>query len=126
MRRRSSDQRDRAALHASAVVGRASAVVGRASSTGEEPALGAVLGSAYIRGLQSERVAACAKHYVANSQEDRRNSVDSIIGERALHEVYYPAFEAAVRGGNISCVMCSYNGVDGRPICAQARPAVEG
>ena len=80
--------------------------VPRALAAGEEPALGVSLGAAYVRGLQGERVAASAKHFVANSQETRRNSVDAIIDERTLHEVYYPAFEAAVKAG-VASVMCS-------------------
>ena len=88
--------------------------------TGEEPLLGGALGAAYVLGLQSEGVAAVVKHFVANSQEFLRESVDAIISERALHEVYYVPFEACVRAGAAS-IMCSYNKVNGVHTCGNSR-----
>ena len=84
--------------------------------TGEEPGLGVVLGGEYVRGLQSVGVAAVAKHFVANTQENFRILVDARISRRALHEVYYPPWRAAVRAG-IASIMCGYNMVNGVHAC---------
>ena len=88
--------------------------------TGEEPSLGAALGAAYVRGLQSMGVAASVKHFVANAQENHRDSIDSIIDERSLREIYYAPFEACVKAGAAS-VMCSYNLVNGVHACGPSR-----
>lgn len=79
----------------------------------EDPYLAGELGASYIKGLQSKGVAACVKHYAANNQETRRLSVDAVIDERTLHEIYLPAFEAAVKSGKTRSIMCSYNQVNG-------------
>lgn len=84
--------------------------------TGEEPGLGAALGTAYVRGLQSVGVAAVAKHFVANTQENSRLSVDARISQRALNEVYLPAWRMVVRAG-IASIMCGYNLVNGVHAC---------
>ena len=62
----------------------------------EDPYLAGELAAAYISSLQSKGVAACAKHFAANNQETRRMSGESKVDERTLHEIYLPAFEAAV------------------------------
>ena len=67
-------------------------------------------------GIQSQRVVATAKHYVGNEQETNRDSGDSQIDERTLHEVYYAPFEAAVNAG-VGAVMGSYNRLNGRYAC---------
>ena len=79
----------------------------------EDPYLAGELAAAYIQGLQSKGTAACVKHFAANNQETRRMSGSSEIDERTLHEIYLPAFEAAVKKGNVRSVMCAYNAVNG-------------
>ncbi|HHU08785.1 MAG TPA: glycosyl hydrolase [Intrasporangiaceae bacterium] len=78
----------------------------------EDPMLSGELGAAYIRGLQGGGVDACVKHFAANNQEHRRYSVNAIIDERALREIYLPAFKAAVDAG-AATVMSAYNRVGG-------------
>ena len=83
----------------------------------EDPVLTAVQGVAYIKGVQENDVAACAKHYAVNSQETDRLDVDETVSERALRELYLPAFEAAVRDGGVLSVMGAYNQVNGEQCC---------
>ena len=71
----------------------------------EDPVLTATQGVAYIQGVQESDVAACAKHYAVNSQETDRLDVDETVSERALREIYLPAFEAAVHDGGVLSVM---------------------
>jgi beta-glucosidase len=78
----------------------------------EDPVLTAVLGAAYVRGMQSEGVAACPKHFVANESEERRTTVDCVIDERTLREVYLVPFEAAANAGAWS-MMAAYNLLNG-------------
>ncbi len=84
----------------------------------EDPYLAGELGAAYIHALQDEGVAACVKHFAANNQETRRMSGSSNMDERTLHEIYLPAFEAAVKQGKARSVMCAYNAINGE-YCAQ-------
>lgn len=79
----------------------------------EDPFLAGELGAAYVQGLQSHGVRACVKHFAANNQETRRMSGTSEVDERTLHEIYLPAFEAAVKKGGARGVMCAYNAVNG-------------
>lgn len=79
----------------------------------EDPFLNSKIGVSYIKGLQEERVVATVKHYAANNQEWDRNNVSSDIDERTLHEIYLPAFKAAVKEGKTGAVMNSYNPVNG-------------
>lgn len=79
----------------------------------EDPFLNSKIGVSYIKGLQEERVVATVKHYAANNQEWDRNNVSSDIDERTLHEIYLPAFKAAVKEGQTGAVMNSYNPVNG-------------
>lgn len=78
----------------------------------EDPELTAELGAAYVRGLQANGVAATPKHYVANDSETDRFTVDVIVGERALRELYLLPFERAVEAGAWA-VMSAYNSVNG-------------
>ena len=78
----------------------------------EDPVLTAMLGAAYISGMQSAGVAATPKHYVANESEMKRTSVDCRVDERTLREVYLVPFEAAARVGAWS-MMAAYNQVNG-------------
>jgi beta-glucosidase len=84
----------------------------------EDPTLTAHLAVAYVRGVQSQRVAACIKHFVANDTEFERMSISSEVDERTLRELYLVPFEAAVRpidegGADVRALMSSYNRVNG-------------
>jgi beta-glucosidase len=72
---------------------------------------------AEIRAIQAHGVIAMAKHFVANEQETARTSVNEIIDDRVLHELYLLPFEMAVKQGNVASVMCSYNAVNGPHAC---------
>jgi beta-glucosidase len=80
---------------------------------GEDPFLAGQIGVAYIQGLQSQRVAACAKHYAANNQEWDRYRISSEVDERTLQEIYLPAFKVAVQQAKVATVMSSYNLING-------------
>lgn len=82
-------------------------------SFGEDPFLTSRMTVGYIKGLQSEGVAATVKHFAANNQEHERMFVDVQVGERALNEIYLPAFKAAVQEADVLCVMNAYNKVNG-------------
>ena len=86
----------------------------------EDPYLAARLAVSYIRGVQSSGAAACIKHYACNNQEADRSDVNAIVSERALREIYLPAFEAGVKEGKVRAVMSSYNEVNG--LHASANP----
>ena len=78
----------------------------------EDPYLAGEMGAAYVKALQKEGVAACAKHFACNSQETRRMSGTSQVDERTLHEIYLPAFEKVVKEGRTRSIMCAYNGIN--------------
>ena len=80
---------------------------------GEDPFLAARMAVGYIRGVQSQGVMATVKHFAANNQEYDRHNVSSDVDERALREIYLPAFEAAVKEAGVGAVMDSYNLVNG-------------
>lgn len=84
----------------------------------EDPYLAGELGAAYVQALQAQGVSACVKHFAANNQETRRMSGSSQVDERTLHEIYLPAFEAAVKKGGARGVMCAYNAINGT-FCAE-------
>ncbi|HEV3471403.1 MAG TPA: glycoside hydrolase family 3 C-terminal domain-containing protein [Pyrinomonadaceae bacterium] len=80
---------------------------------GEDPFLAARTAVGYIRGVQSQGVAATIKHYAGNNSEFNRHNTDSVIDERTLREIYLPAFEAAVREARVAAIMNSYNLLNG-------------
>lgn len=82
-------------------------------SFGEDPYLAGQIAVPYIRGVQSQHVIACVKHFACNNQEWNRSSVSANIDERSLHEIYLPAFRAAVQQAKVWSVMTSYNKVNG-------------
>lgn len=99
---------------------------------GEDPYLAARLSTAFIRGLQAQGVMGNVKHYAANNQEGigvtapgvpigpgigSRFTVDVRVDERTLREIYLPAFESAVKNGNVATVMCAYPRVNGQYAC---------
>jgi beta-glucosidase len=79
----------------------------------EDPFLNKKMVVPIIKGIQSQRVAACIKHYAANNQEHNRFRIDAQISERALQEIYLPAFKAAVIEGDVWAFMSCYNLVNG-------------
>ncbi len=99
-----------------------------AETLSEDPLLTARLGSAIIKGVQTHPIMADAKHFAAYNQETDRfgdapgyNAVDVEVGDRALHEIYYPAFKSAVRDAKVGSVMCAYNRINGHYACENAR-----
>jgi len=83
-------------------------------SYAEDPYLVSQLGPATVRGIQSEGVAACVKHFAANNQEKDRLGVEEHIPERALREIYFPGFKACVDAG-CKTIMSAYNKINGKP-----------
>lgn len=102
---------------------------GRAAETfGEDPYLSGQISAAEIRGIQRQRVVAQVKHYAANNQEIARfgnplgnpplsPAVDVVVSERALQEIYFPAFKASVQQGGAASVMCSCPRINGTYAC---------
>lgn len=76
---------------------------------GEDPYLASRMVIPYIKGLQSKGVSACVKHYALNNDEEYRHKVNVIVSDRALHEIYLPAFKAAVTEGGTWAIMGAYN-----------------
>jgi beta-glucosidase len=84
---------------------------------GEDPYLVGRMSVAEIQGIQSQGEIANVKHYAANNQESARFTINEIVGERALHEIYLPAFEASVKEGHVASVMSAYPRVNGQYCC---------
>ena len=76
---------------------------------GEDPYLASQMVVPYVQGLQSKGVASCVKHYALNNDEEYRHQVNVIVSDRALHEIYLPAFKAAVQEGGAWAIMGAYN-----------------
>jgi beta-glucosidase len=87
---------------------------------GEDPVLTSGIGVADIEGVQSQQVVAMVKHLAVYNQEVHRAGPDDdvVVDERTLRELYLPAFEAAVRDGDVGAVMCAYSTIGGVPACA--------
>ena len=81
---------------------------------GEDPFLSGQITANYILGMQQQGVSATVKHFLGNNSEFLRHDSDSEIPERAVREIYLPAFEAAVKQGHVTAVMDSYNLIDGK------------
>ena len=88
---------------------------------GEDPYLASQMVVPYVRGVQENGVAACVKHFAMNNQETRRTQTNSIVDDRALYEIYLPAFKAAATEGNAWAIMGSYNLYNGQFNCHNHR-----
>lgn len=84
---------------------------------GEDPFLASKMVVPYIQGVQSNGVAACVKHFALNNQEVNRHTVDVIVDDRALYEIYLPAFKASVQEGGAWAMMGAYNKYRGQFCC---------
>ena len=84
---------------------------------GEDPFLSSRMVIPYIQGVQSNGVAACVKHFALNNQEIDRGHINVIIDDRALHEIYLPAFKAAVQEAGVWSIMGAYNQYKGQQCC---------
>ncbi len=81
---------------------------------GEDPYLASIMVVPYIQGVQKNGVAACVKHYALNNQEKWRGHINVKVSDRALHEIYLPAYKAAVQEGKVWSIMGAYNQYKGQ------------
>lgn len=88
---------------------------------GEDPCLTGEMAVPYIQSIQSCGVAACVKHFALNNQEKWRGTVDVDVSDRALYEIYLPAFKKAVEDGKVWSIMGSYNRFEGQHACHNKR-----
>ena len=79
----------------------------------EDPYLAGKMAASYVRGIQSQGVYACPKHFAVNSQELRRMAMNSVVDERTLREIYLTGFEIAVKEGGAKTIMSAYNEING-------------
>lgn len=79
----------------------------------EDPYLAGKMAAAYVRGIQSKGIAACPKHFAANSQELRRMAMNAVVDERTFREIYTTGFEIAVKEGRSKSIMSAYNEING-------------
>ena len=84
---------------------------------GEDPFLASKMVVPYIKAMQAQTVSCCVKHFALNNQEQWRTLVDVHVSDRALREIYLPAYEAAVKEGGAWAIMGSYNLYDGQHCC---------
>lgn len=92
---------------------------------GEDPCLSATMVVPYIQGVQQNGVATCVKHFALNNQEDGRHVVNVSLSDRALYEIYLPAFKAAVQQGQSWSIMGAYNRIWGQYACHNHRLLVD-
>ena len=92
---------------------------------GEDPFLAGAMVSPYVKGVQENGVAACVKHYAVNNQEFQRTQSNSVVDDRTLHEIYLPAFKAAVKEGGAWAIMGSYNLYNGQFNCHNKKLLVD-
>lgn len=92
---------------------------------GEDPYLASVMVVPYIKGVQENGVAACVKHYALNNQEFNRHTTNVRLSDRALYEIYLPAFKAAVQEGGVWSIMSSYNLYEGIHVCQNKRLLID-
>ena len=92
---------------------------------GEDPYLAGQMVVPYVQGVQAEGVAACVKHYAVNNQEFQRTQSNSVVDDRTLHEIYLPAFKAAVQEGGAWAIMGSYNLYNGQYNCHNKKLLVD-
>lgn len=79
----------------------------------EDPYLTGIMGTEYVKGLQENNVGACVKHFAVNNQENRRRTINAVIDERALREIYLKAFEMIVKEAKPYSIMSAYNKLNG-------------
>ena len=79
----------------------------------EDPYLAGKMAASYVRGIQSNGISACLKHFACNDQEENRMTLDSVLDERTFREIYLTAFEIAVKEGKTKSIMSSYNLING-------------
>ncbi|OCF30851.1 hypothetical protein I317_05060 [Kwoniella heveanensis CBS 569] len=79
----------------------------------EDPLLIGKIGATYIKTLESEGITACMKHFIGNEQETRKHTIDTIVSDRAMREIYLEPFRIAIREGNPGSVMASYSKIRG-------------
>ena len=79
----------------------------------EDPYLAGEMGASYVNGVQKHNVGTSLKHFCANSQEYKRMTIDSVVDERTMREIYLPAFENTVKKAQPYTIMCSYNRING-------------
>ena len=84
---------------------------------GEDPFLSGTMCTGYIRGEQSQDISSCVKHFALNNQEYQRGTINVEVDERALREIYLPAFKTAVQSGGVWSVMGAYNQLRGQHCC---------
>lgn len=84
----------------------------------EDPYLAGEIASSLVKGIQSRGVGACGKHFAANNQEYRRFTINSVVDERTMREIYLPAFETSVKKGGVLTMMCGYNRLNGEHCAA--------
>ena len=92
---------------------------------GEDPCLSSAMVVPYVQGVQQNGVAVCVKHFALNNQEDGRHVVDVTLTDRALYEIYLPAFKAAVQEGGAWSIMGAYNRIWGQYACHNHRLLVD-
>jgi beta-glucosidase len=88
---------------------------------GEDPFLAGAIAVGYISGMQQQGVSATVKHYLGNNSEFLRHDSDTIVDDRTVHEIYLPAFEAAVKEAHVGAVMDSYNLINGEHATQNSR-----